>query len=170
MPKIHREPTNHPGLVYQYKTPERNNTNDSTDLPLLHQCPLNSPEQHRLRLNSLTIQQQQPPEMSSHDKRIQDSREKSLMRTEKQLCICNKLTIVDPFNSNSDQIETTLSQFHPSQQQQPPQPTTSYIFPPVRPFGYFTKKPTTDDAQQSSASIPLSPRMKKKHGIKKKTS
>jgi hypothetical protein len=164
--RIYRESTNPQALLYQYKTKERNNKN--TDLALLHQCPLNSPEPHRPRLNSLTIHEQQPIEMSFHDKRIQESREKILMRTEKQLCVCNKLTIGDPFNSNADHAETTISQLHQSQQQQPSPPSVNYIFPPVRPFGYFTRKPTTDDTHQSTGSITLSPRLKKKPVIKKK--
>ena len=162
--RIYREPTNQQRLMYQYKTRERNNT----DLPLLYPCPLNSPDPYRQRLNSLIIQDQQPIEISSYDKRIQDSREKSLMRTEKQLCVFNKLTIADPFNSNSDQFETTISPFYQLQPQPPPPPPSiNYIFPPVRPFGYFTKKSTTDDVQQSPNTLPFSPRNMKKHGIKK---
>jgi hypothetical protein len=156
-----RDPLFHQGLIYQYRTRERI---PNTDLPLLNSRPISSPEQTRPRLNSLIIHERQPTAMSSHDKRIQELREKSLMRTEKQLCVCNKLTIVDPFNSNSDQIDPTLSQFQQSQQQVP---SANYIFPPVRPFGYLTKK-STDDTQQLSWSQPFPQRIKKKNGTKKK--
>ena len=157
--RMHRDPTTHQGLIYHYRTRERSN---NTDLPLLHQRSINTPEQHRQRYNSLIIEERQPTAMSSHDKRIQELREKSLMRTEKQLCVCNKLTIVDPFNSSFEQTESSFPQLHHSQQQ----PSTNYIFPPVRPFGYFTKKTTsTDDTQQ----LPWSPPpIKKKYGTKKK--
>jgi hypothetical protein len=155
--RSYREPSSHQGLIYQYRTRERTN---NTDLPLLHQRPLNSPDQNRQRLNSLIIQERQPTAISLHDKRIQELREKSLMRTEKQLCVCNKLTIVDPFNS--EHTDSTLPQLQQSQQQQP---SINYIFPPVRPFGYLTKKSTADDSQQLSWSPPP---MKKKYGPKKK--
>jgi hypothetical protein len=155
-----RDPTLHQGLIYQYRTRERTQNND---LPLLSQRTMNTPEQTRQRLNSLVIQERQTTVMSSHDKRIQELREKSLMRTEKQLCVCNKLTIVDPFNSNSEQFYSTLPQIQQAQQQ----PSVNYIFPPVRPFGYLTKK-TTDDTQQSSWTQPSLQRTKKKHGTKKK--
>ena len=137
-----RDPTIHPGLIYQYRTRERHH---QTDLPYINQHALNSPEQHRQRLNSLVIQERQPTALSLHDKRIQELREKSLMRTEKQLCICNKLTIVDPFNSNLEQSDSSLPQIQQSQQSS----SVKYIFPPIRPFGYLTKKPT-DDTQPIS--------------------
>ncbi|CAF0870247.1 unnamed protein product [Rotaria sordida] len=160
--RTYREPPIHQGLIYQYRTRERIH---NTDLPLLNQRSINLLEHDRQRLNPLVIQERQPTAMSSHDKRIHELREKTLTRTEKQLCVCNKLTIVDPFNSSTDQIESSLSQFQQLQQQQ--QPATNYIFPPVRPFGYFTKKTTTtDDIQQLSWSPPP-PRIKKKHGTKK---
>jgi len=157
-----RDPLFHQGLIYQYRTRERI---PNTDLPLLNSRPISSPEQTRPRLNSLIIHERQPTAMSSHDKRIQELREKSLMRTEKQLCVCNKLTIVDPFNSNSEQSELSLSQYQQSQRQT----SANYIFPPIRPFGYLTKKSTTnnDDAQLSwDQSLPS--HIKKKQGTKKK--
>ena len=158
--RIARDPTLHQGLIYQYRTRERI---QPTDLPLLHPNSLNTPEQPRQRLNSLVIQERQPTAMSTHDRRIQELREKSLMRTEKQLCVCNKLTIIDPFHSNPEQTDSTLFQF-PSQQQS----SANYIFPPVRPFGYLTKK-TTDDNQQLSWTQPAHPqRTKKKQGTKKR--
>ncbi|CAF2430151.1 unnamed protein product [Rotaria sp. Silwood2] len=159
--RTYREPTMHQGLIYQYRTRERIHNND---LPLLNQRSINSPEQSRPRLNSLIVQERQPTAMSSHDRRIQELREKTLMRTEKQLCVCNKLTIVDPFNSSAEQIESTLPQLHQSQHQ----PATNYIFPPVRPFGYFTKKATTTDDMQQLSWSPPPPRIKKKHDTKKK--
>ncbi|CAF1074499.1 unnamed protein product [Rotaria sp. Silwood1] len=161
--RTYREPTVHQGLIYQYRTRERIN---NTDLPLLNQRSIHSSEHNRQRLNSLVIQERQPTAMSSHDRRIQELREKTLMRTEKQVCICNKLTIVDPFNSSIEQIESPLPQLQQLQQQ----PATNYIFPPVRPFGYFTKKTatTTDDLQQLSWSPPPPPRIKKKRDTKKK--
>ena len=160
--RTNRDPAVHQGLVYQYRTRERIT---NTDLPLLHQCSINSPEQQRQRLNSLVIQERQPTAMSLHDKRIQELREKSLMRTEKQVRICNKLTITDPFNGNGEQVEPGLLQFQQSQYQPPP----NYIFPPVRPFGYFTKKSaTTDDIQQLSWSSSLPTRVKKQHDLKKR--
>lgn len=51
----------------------------------------------------------------SHHKRIQDS----------QSYICNKLTITDPYNSEANQSKL---------------PSTQYIFPAIRPLGYFTRK------------------------------
>jgi hypothetical protein len=84
--------------------------------------------------------------MTSHDKRIQESREKALLHTSKQLCTCNKLTIIDPFNSEENQ--STL-------------PLTKYIFPPLRSSGYLKKK-SIDDIPHS---IPLL--MKKKQDIQK---
>lgn len=157
-----RDPTVHQGLIYHYRTRERI---QPTDLPLLHPRPINSPDQHRQRLNSLVIQERQPTAMSSHDKRIQELREKSLMRTEKQLCVCNKLTIVDPFNSNSDQIDSTLPQLPQAQQQ----PSANYIFPPIRPFGNLTKKSIDDTIQQSAWSQSSTQQQaKKKRAAKKK--
>lgn len=152
-----REPPIHQGLIYQYRTRERIPNN--TDLPLLNQHPISSPDHQRPRLNSLVIQERQSTAMSSHDKRIHELREKSLMRMEKQLCVCNKLTIVDPFNSSSDQFDSNLSHL-----QQAQQPSANYIFPPVRPFGYLTKK-TNDDTQQQQYSLQ---NQKKKSGAKKK--
>lgn len=166
--KLHREPTVHQGLVYQYRTRERNNP---TDLPLLTQRLVSTPEQGRQRYNSIIIQERQSTAMSSHEKRIQELREKTLMRTEKQVCVCNKLNIVDPFNTPLEQNDSNLPQLshtHQHQQQQQ-QPAANYIFPPVRPFGYFTKKSTTNDDTQSSSWVPPPPpRMKKKRGMKKK--
>jgi hypothetical protein len=154
-----REPIIHPNLIYQYRTRERNHNND---LPLIAQYPIDTPEQQRPRLNSLITQERQPTVMSLHDKRIQELREKSLMRTEKQLCVCNKLTIVDPFNSNFEQYDSTLPPLQQSQQ-----PSVNYIFPPIRPFGYLTKK-STDDTQQLSWTQSSSQRPMKKPGTKKK--
>lgn len=154
-----RDPTIHQGLIYQYRTRDRS---QPTDLPLLHPRPVNSPEATRPRLNSLVLQERQSTAMSSHERRIQELREKSLMRTEKQLCICNKLNIIDPFNSSiSEQTDSTLPQIQ--QQSQPPRPPTSinYIFPPVRPFGYLTKK-STDDSNQQSTQPPQLPKKKRK--------
>jgi hypothetical protein len=160
--RMARDPTIHQGLIYQYRTRERN---QNTDLPLLSTRSFNTPpeqqQQQRPRVNSLVIQEGQSTVMSSHDKRIHELREKSLMRTEKQLCVCNKLTIVDPFNSNSEQLNSTLPHI-----QQTQQPSTNFLFPPVRPFGYLTKKTTNDDTQQYQ---PTSQRTKKKHGTKKKS-
>ncbi|CAF4117963.1 unnamed protein product [Rotaria socialis] len=168
--RTHREPTIHPGLIYQYRTRERLN---NTDLPLLNRHSPYTPQEGRQRFNSLIIQERQTTAMSSHDKRVQELREKSLMRTEKQLCVCNKLTIVDPFNNSFEQNEASLPHLqqqhhhHHSQQQQP---AANYIFPPVRPFGYFTKKSTTtnDDAQQSAWSPPPPLRIRKKPDQKKR--
>jgi hypothetical protein len=156
--RTNRDPTIHQGLVYQYRTRERIHP---TDLPLLSQRPMITPEHHRQRLNSLVNQERQSTVFSLHDKRIQGLREKSLMRTEKQLCVCNKLNIVDPFNSISEQMDSTLPQILQLQQQQQQLPSINYIFPPVRPFGYLTKK-TTDDIQ------PTQQYPKKKQGTKKK--
>ncbi|CAF3576395.1 unnamed protein product [Rotaria sp. Silwood1] len=135
-----------PSQTYRYRMKEKLN---NIDLPLLT-------NQYLQRSNSL---ERQPTVMSSRDKRIQDSREKILMHTEKQVCTCNKLTILDPFNSEQQQ----------QQQQQyetiiplTKQPSARYIFPPVRPFGYFTRK----SADNIVPSTPSS--MKQKHGIKKK--
>ncbi|CAF4028412.1 unnamed protein product [Adineta steineri] len=155
---------NYPNRIRErYNTAIHNTSTDNADTSLLHQCPLNSPEQHHRRLNSFISRDQPTIELSSHDKRIQESREKSLMRFEKQLCTFNKLTIGDPFNY--DQMDPTIYQF------QQPLPITSYIFPPVRPFGYFTKKPqSTSDIQQSSDITLLSPHTNKNYRINKKKS
>ena len=161
-----RDPSLHQGLIYQYRTRERLH---QPDLPLLPNRPLITSEHHRQRMNSLVIQERQPVAMSSRDKRIQELREKSLMRTEKQVCVCNKLTIVDPFSSNGEHAEASnLPQLHPV-----PPPSVQYLFPPVRPFGYFTKKPpaNTDDAQQGVWTPPpviqrKKLRLKKKKGEK----
>jgi hypothetical protein len=149
-----RDPTIHPGLIYQYRTRERIHP---TDLPFINQHALNSPDHHRQRLNSLVIQERQPTALSLHDKRVQELREKSLMRTEKQLCVCNKLTIVDPFNSQFEQSDSTLPQIQQF-------PSVKYIFPPIRPFGYLTKKPTDDTQPLSWTQQPS----KKKRATKKK--
>ena len=57
------------------------------------------------------------------------SRTKTLPPREKQVRICNKLTIIDPFTFDN----------HPSIQ-----PSSSYIIPPIRPFGYFIRKSIED--------------------------
>jgi hypothetical protein len=67
---------------------------------------------------------------------------------EKQLSICNKFTIIDPFNSEDNQL--TL-------------PSVRYIFPPIRPLGYFTKK-SIDDIRNSPPSL-----IKKEHQRKKRS-
>ena len=161
-----RDPTVHQGLIYQYRTRERVYP---TDLPLLNQHLMNTPEQPRQRLNSLVIQERQPTSMSSHEKRVQELREKSLMRTEKQLCVCNKLTIMDPFSSNSEQFDSNVPSFQ-SLQQFNQQPTSAnYIFPPVRPFGFLTKK-TNEDTQSAQLNQTLPPKpTKKKRRTKKKS-
>jgi len=73
--------------------------------------------------------------INSHDKQIQESHEKTLFHTEKQLCICNKLTIIDPFNS---------------EQTRPILRSTKYIFPAIRPIGYFTRR-SIDNTQNSTS-------------------
>lgn len=153
-----RDPVVHQGLVYQYRTRDRS---QPTDLPLLHPRTVNSPELQRPRLNSLIVQDRQSTAMSSHERRIQELREKSLMRTEKQLCVCNKLNIIDPFNSNSEQNESTLPQLQQAHQQSP----VNYIFPPVRPFGYLTKKSTDESNQPPTTQQQI---MKKKRRSKKR--
>ncbi|UJR38055.1 hypothetical protein I4U23_030737 [Adineta vaga] len=163
LPRTRKISTNHQGLFSQPRTREQHTNTDNPDVSILQQYPLNSPEQHRHRLNFFGNQSQHTPEINSHERRIQDTREKSLMRTEKQLCVCNKLTIIDPFNSSTDRMDTAIYQF---QHQQTPI-TTNYIFPPVRPFGYFTKKSTIDETQLSTNNASLSPRHRKKHGITK---
>jgi hypothetical protein len=101
-------------------------------------------DQYRQRFNSL---ERQATVISSHDKRIQESRDKISLHTEKQICICNKLTIIDPFNSEQNPLISPLLK----------KPSAIYIFPPLRPPGYFTRKPTDD----SLRSTP-----KKKYGMK----
>ena len=158
-----RDPLVHQGLIYQYRTRDRS---QPTDLPLLHSRTVNSPDQLRPRLNSLVIEDRQSTAMSSHERRIQELREKSLMRTEKQLCVCNKLNIIDPFNSSqSEQNESTFPQLQQTQQQQP---SVNYIFPPIRPFGYLTKKSTDESNQQSTTVPPPPPASKKKHKTKRR--
>lgn len=111
---------------YHFNAPSSSRTYRKTD-------PIDSPpllaDQYGQRLNTTT---------SSHDKRIQESREKILLHTEKQMCICNKLTIIDPFNSEQNHLISPLIK----------RPAVRYIFPPVRPIGYFTRK-TTDDLLRS---------------------
>ena len=162
-----RDPSFHQGLIYQYRTRERIH---QPDLPLLPNRPLITSEPHRQRMNSLVIQDRQPASMGSRDKRIQELREKSLMRTEKQVCVCNKLTIVDPFNSNGEHSQpANFPQLHPAPAHQPP-PSVQYFFPPVRPFGYFTKKPAAnaDDSHQGVWTPPPALQRKKLRAKKKK--
>ena len=63
------------------------------------------------------------------------------------MCVCNKLTIVDPFTSPSEQNEAGLAFGQPT--------STSYIFPPIRSSGYFTKKHLEEP-------VPKKRRLKKK--------
>ena len=58
-------------------------------------------------------------------KRIQTSREKIHRHTEKQICICKKLNIIDPFNDKNSPSKLS---------------SNGYIFPPIRAFGYFRRK------------------------------
>jgi len=76
----------------------------------------------------------------SIDKLIQKSRAKTSFHTEKQI---SKLTIIDPFNFEG-QV-----------------PSSHYIFPPARPFGYLTRKSFDDTPRLTS--VPL----RKKQPIKK---
>ncbi|CAF1957124.1 unnamed protein product [Rotaria magnacalcarata] len=117
---------------------------NNIDLPLI------TTQHNNHQTNSL---ERQRTLMSSRHKRIQESREKILMHTEKQVCNCNKLTIRDPFNSEQQQ-QTIVSLTK--------QPSVRYIFPPVRPFGYFTRK--------SLDSLPCATSLSTKHklAIKKK--
>ena len=165
--QTYREPTVHQGLIYQYRTRERLPHN--TDLPLLPNRPLITSEHNRQRLNSLVLQDRQQTSVSSKDKRIQESREKCLMKTEKQVCVCNKLTIVDPFNSTGEHADGNFPHLHPTQAHPSP-PSVNYLFPPVRPFGYFTKKTpsTADDTQQGAWTPPPPPLPKKKRRSKKR--
>ncbi|CAF4206808.1 unnamed protein product [Rotaria sp. Silwood2] len=130
-----------PSQTYRYRMKEKLN---NTDLSLVT-------NQYLQRSNSL---ERQPTVMSSRDKRIQESREKILMHTEKQVCNCNKLTIIDPFNSEQQQHESILPLTK--------QPSARYIFPPVRPFGYFTRKSADNILPSTPSSI------KQKYILKKK--
>ncbi|CAF1402678.1 unnamed protein product [Adineta ricciae] len=165
--RMRRESINRQGKYSQPRTRDQyTNTDNPTDASLSNQCPLNSPDTHRQRMNISTNQPQQSSEINLYNKRVQESRDKSLMRTEKQLCVCNKLTIIDPFTSNTDRMDTVIDQFH-HQQIPTTTTTTNYIFPPVRPFGYFTKKSLSEEMQQTANIASLSPRHTKKHGITK---
>jgi len=88
--------------------------------------------------------------VNNHNDQYSSKQRQSTVMTsrEKQLCICNKLTIIDPFNLEDKQI--TL-------------PSVRYIFPPIRPLGYFTKK-SIDDIQNSTPLF-----IKKKHERKKQS-
>lgn len=70
-------------------------------------------------------------------------------KREKPICVCNKLTIVDPFNSPSEQNDAGLALGQPI--------STSYIFPPIRSSGYFTKKHL-----EEPPPVPRKRRLKKK--------
>jgi hypothetical protein len=72
----------------------------------------------------------------SIDKRLPKPRAKTSFNFEKKI---SKLTITDPFNSKG-QI-----------------PSSHYIFPPVRPFGYFTRK-SLDDTLPYQTSAPFKKR------------
>ncbi|CAF1091320.1 unnamed protein product [Rotaria sordida] len=131
--------------TYQYRMKEKLN---NIDLPLLKN------QQYRQRSSSL---ERQSTAMSSRDKRIQDSREKILMHTEKQVCNCNKLTIIDPFISEQQQ------QQHETIIPLAKQPSARYIFPPVRPFGYFTRKSIDNILPSTPSSIKQKYKIKKNH-------
>ena len=107
-----------PSQVHRYRTKEK----------------VYSANPPRLNDQRSNLLERQSTAMTSHDKRIQQSREKTLSHIEKQVCACNKLTIIDPFYSEQNEITLPLSK----------QASSRYIFPPVRPFGYFTKKSTDD--------------------------
>lgn len=95
--------------------------------------------QYNHRSNSLERQQ---TAISSRFKRIQESRAKILTHTEKQICNCSKLTIRDPFNyEQSTTMSPLVNQF-----------SARYIFPPVRPFGYFTRKSLENIPSATSSS------------------
>lgn len=170
----YREPSVHPGLIYQYRTRERSH---HSDLPSLQNRTIITSEPTQ-RPNSLIIEDRSPSSNNHRDKRIQDSRDKTLTKTEKQVRVCSKLNIVDPFNSSFEQFDSNLPQIHQTnfeyqqqqqQQSQQQMPLVNYLFPPVRPFGYFTKKTSTnDDSQQSPPTPPPVLRRRKRANGKKR--
>ena len=129
---------------YQIPLPNASQRREVThhhfDLPLLinRQRPsVNSP---------LSVPIRQSTAISLADKRLHHDREK-------QMCVCNKLTIVDPFNSTVEHSEVGLGAGQLI--------SASYIFPPIRSSGYFTKKHVEDAAPPSPP--------KKRRSKKKKT-
>ena len=126
-PMVHRAMAAH-----RSRTRERLN---SGDLALDSSRSPSTPELHPQRSNSPLIHERPLLYLSSKDRRIQESREKSLMRMEKQPCVCSKLTIVDPFNTPMEQSACSLPRLQP-----PLSSSVQYLFPPVRAFGYYTRK------------------------------
>ena len=112
-------------LIKESKTPafasERLLKRPQTLTEYRFKVPSSSPRTPRPSLSRLTTQTslKQP----SATKRQPKPRAKTAFNTEKQV---SKLTITDPYNSN-EHI-----------------PSSPYLFPPVRPFGYFTRKSLDD--------------------------
>ncbi|CAF0780788.1 unnamed protein product [Didymodactylos carnosus] len=150
----------HQTLMYDYQTSEH----DDYDFQLPHET-----HQQRHLSTPVSFSQQLTERLYDNeinyklniDKRIKNAREKAENRTEKKVCVCHKLTIIDPFHTlNIDTDDTQLSYLKQNV------PSVRYIFPPVRPFGYLTrKKQSTDDDNSTSPSLPS----KKKYRRRKKS-
>ncbi|CAF0876583.1 unnamed protein product [Didymodactylos carnosus] len=149
----------HQGVVYHYRTRERTDYGFQLPNEIQHtRTPVPSYQQSTERLHDSEVNRK-----INNDKRIKNAREKVENRNEKKVCICNKLTIIDPFhNLNVDDVDDGqlphLKHHVPS---------VRYIFPPVRPFGYFTrKKQSTDDDNMTPP--PLLPKPKTRRRRRKK--
>ena len=138
----------HRAAARRSRTRERLN---SSELALDSQRSPSTPDVHPQRSNSPLIHERPLLHLSARRRRIQESREKSLMRMEKQPCVCNKLTIVDPFNTPMEQSSCSLPRLQP-----PLSSSVQYLFPPVRAFGYFTRKlnSLTDDLPPFVPTLP----------------
>lgn len=120
--------------------------------PTEYRFPIPSPTMHRPRpipQPPPTIEEYHRPSLSSPVTQperlftaLSLSEKRSQGGREKQMCVCNKLTIVDPFNSPPMGNQQT---------------SIGYIFPPIRPSGYFTKK-----TSEEPSPLPKKRRAKKK--------
>jgi hypothetical protein len=157
-----RDPTVHQGLIYQYRTRSRI---DQADLVESSQRSLLTPEQHRPLLHSPAVHEVQAMPVNVKDKRIQEQRDKCRTKIEKQVCVCNKLTIADPFSGTLERLDSNSSR-HDANEQHQHVPSVSYFFPPVRPLAHFTRKSssTIDDVQQQQQQLNTSlPSLTRKH-------
>jgi hypothetical protein len=138
--------TNNNRLVKECKTPafasERTIKRPQTLTEYRFKVPSSSlPRTPRPSLSGLTTQNSLKQSLLS--KRLPKPRAKTAFHTEKQV---SKLTITDPYNSN-EHI-----------------PSSHYLFPPVRPFGYFTRKPLDDSRYLISKLLKKQkPEIKKLH-------
>ena len=141
---------------YRFPLPTARSHRERRQFPLLtvrdQYNILNSPRLSIHNRTSLTSS------MIAHERQSTASQSKRRNKldsaNEKSPSSYNKLTIIDPFTANADHHEFPNS---PHQQL-----TNSFVFPPIRSSGYFTKKLADDTA---ALTIPVKP---KKHRYKKK--